>query len=554
MTSILCAARPARRGGQRGQTPLRASDAELGQMEDPQRGLTPLRDAGRGGSVCPPHRAAGRRWLAVCWLLLDFPSAVLAQAAPQDPAAEESWEVIYLGEQRMGYSHTTLRTVEGGGGPVVETRNETKLKIKRFGQELKIETTLVTRETPEGDLLGFTMETRNPPAGSSKTIATVEDGRVKLESTVGGRTTTKTVDLEPDVKSPAWQDRLLAKNPLKPGETRSFKTFMPDFNQVATIRLAADDYRETKLLDGQPRKLLRVKITQSVLPTLPITAWLDEQGDTQKTEMSLLGMSMTTYDVPAREAVKELAEAGELDLAVDTLVRVKPIRRPYETRKVVYRVTTPDEDPLAYLVAGDTQTITRIDEHTAELTVSRLELPATSRAPRDVPAEYLSASEYLQTGDERVVEHARRAAPDETNPAGIARRMERYVHDTLTEKDFSTALASAAEVAQSLQGDCTEHAVLLAAMLRTRNIPSRIAVGLVYVDKLSAFGGHMWTEAYLDGKWIPLDATLGQGGIGATHIKLGQSSFADDGPAPVTAFLPLLKILGRLEIEVVKAE
>ena len=61
-------------------------------------------------------------------------------------------------------------------------------------------------------------------------------------------------------------------------------------------------------------------------------------------------------------------------------------------------------------------------------------------------------------------------------------------------------------------------------------------------------------EALLGDTWVPLDATLGQGGIGAAHIKLAESSFADDGPAPVTAFLPLLKILGQMQIEVVRAE
>jgi transglutaminase/protease-like cytokinesis protein 3 len=132
--------------------------------------------------------------------------------------------------------------------------------------------------------------------------------------------------------------------------------------------------------------------------------------------------------------------------------------------------------------------------------------------------------------------------------------MEKYVDTALTKKDFSTALASAGEVARTLQGDCTEHAVLLAAMLRARNIPSKIAVGLIYVEPLSSFAGHMWTEALLGDRWVPLDATLGNGeaGIGAAHIKLAESSFADNGPAPTTSFLPLIRVLGRIELTVVE--
>ena len=159
----------------------------------------------------------------------------------------------------------------------------------------------------------------------------------------------------------------------------------------------------------------------------------------------------------------------------------------------------------------------------------------------------------VQSDDMRVVEHARRAALGQSDPLQTALQMERYVHQKLTKKTFSTALASAADVAGSLEGDCTEHAVLLAAMLRAADIPSRIAVGLVYVDGVQAFGGHMWTEAWIGDGWYPLDATLGRGGIGAAHIKLADSSFADDAPAPVTCFLSLLKLTGQAQIEVLES-
>ena len=127
-------------------------------------------------------------------------------------------------------------------------------------------------------------------------------------------------------------------------------------------------------------------------------------------------------------------------------------------------------------------------------------------------------------------------------------------HKELKKKNFSTALASAAEVAKNLEGDCTEHACLLAAMLRTHRIPSRVVVGLVYAERFGAFGGHMWTEAWLDGKWVPLDGTLGAGGIGGGHIKLADSDLGDEGPAPVTSFLPLMNLLSNVKIEIVRVE
>jgi transglutaminase-like putative cysteine protease len=165
--------------------------------------------------------------------------------------------------------------------------------------------------------------------------------------------------------------------------------------------------------------------------------------------------------------------------------------------------------------------------------------------------EFLLSNSYLQSEDELVKKHAADAAGDETDPWKAAQLMEHWVWQNLKNKNFSTLLASAAEVAKDLSGDCTEHAVLLAAMCRVRGIPSRVAVGLVYVPNLSSFGGHMWTEVFEKGVWIPLDATLGKGGIAADHIKFADSSFSDEGEStPISTFLPMVGSLGKMKIEV----
>ena len=119
-------------------------------------------------------------------------------------------------------------------------------------------------------------------------------------------------------------------------------------------------------------------------------------------------------------------------------------------------------------------------------------------------------------------------------------------------KNFSQAFASAAEVAKSREGDCTEHAVFLAALCRARGIPARGVMGLVYVDGGQAFGYHMWTEVYIDKQWIPLDGTLAQGGIGAAHLKIAQSNLKD--ASAYSAFLPVMQVLGRLSIKVIDAK
>ena len=75
---------------------------------------------------------------------------------------------------------------------------------------------------------------------------------------------------------------------------------------------------------------------------------------------------------------------------------------------------------------------------------------------------------------------AQAVAAGESDPWTVACALERHVKTTIRLKNYSTAMATAAEVAQSLEGDCTEHAMLLAALCRARQIPARVAIGLVY--------------------------------------------------------------------------
>ncbi len=174
-------------------------------------------------------------------------------------------------------------------------------------------------------------------------------------------------------------------------------------------------------------------------------------------------------------------------------------------------------------------------------------------APADPPGdEDRRPNNLLQSDNPKIVAMARRPAAEAKDPWTVAVSLERYVHRLITKKDFSQAFATAAEVAENPTGDCTEHAVLLAALARARGIPARAAVGLVYMQGEQSFGYHMWDEVYVHGRWIPIDATLGQGGIGAAHLKLAHSSLK--GASAYSSFLPVIRVIGRLKIRVLDAE
>jgi transglutaminase-like putative cysteine protease len=171
---------------------------------------------------------------------------------------------------------------------------------------------------------------------------------------------------------------------------------------------------------------------------------------------------------------------------------------------------------------------------------------------KDVGPKFLKSCYFIKSDDEKVREHVRQAVGDETDAWRRAIRIERWVHTHMRKDNASDAFATADHVARTLRGDCTEYAMLTAAMCRAAGIPSRAVVGLVYVDSARgpAFGFHMWAEVWVQGQWMPIDATLGKGYVGATHLKIADHSWHDT--QSLTPILPALRVVGKTAIEVIE--
>lgn len=113
---------------------------------------------------------------------------------------------------------------------------------------------------------------------------------------------------------------------------------------------------------------------------------------------------------------------------------------------------------------------------------------------------------------------ARQAIPDSRKMTLLAQR----ARQVMTRVDF-TGHVSAADALARGAGDCTEDAVILAALGRAAGIPTRVASGLVYSRERyhgvsNVFMPHSWTLAYVDGAWRSFDMSLD--GFDATHIAL----------------------------------
>lgn len=473
-----------------------------------------------------------------------------ASTALANAGQTEEWQVILMNGQRVGFAHSITWNVDREGQAVTVTEVVTHMSVKRFGGTLTSDISQRTEEDPQGRLLSFTLIQDNKPFSRTETRGEVIGDTLSIQTTSSGKSFQKEITLTPDVKSATYFERSLKEKPLQVGQSRTFQMFEPSLSKVTQVTVKQLEPAETKLLHGGLEMLDRAEMTQTVLPGVSTIVFTSPEGETRKMTVSLLGME--TYTCSAKEALQEIA-AANIDLGLDTLIKVGQIDRPLETRQVTYRLTPTDYDPRTIFAETPLQHITPSENGSYLIEVHALDAGTTGQesAPED---KYLSSSRFLDLSDPLIQKLSHDMAHGETDPVKIAILAEAFVHKHLKLKNFSTALATATEVAASQSGDCTEHAILLAAVLRVQKIPSRVVTGLVYVPALQAFGGHMWTEAFIHGRWVPLDGTLAQGHGDAIHLKSGDSALEESDAIPVEQFLPLIHVIGRSTLKIENIE
>ncbi|MBN2477544.1 MAG: transglutaminase family protein [Pirellulales bacterium] len=467
------------------------------------------------------------------------------------PADREIWEVNYIQGTRIGYGRTTVHDEIRQGRKVLRVEQVTHLVVVRNGDRTQQEISATSVETPDGKLLEFTSST-----GAAQTVGRVNGNQLDLETTSRGKTTKLSVPWSGEYGGPYLMHMSLLDKPLQPGERRTLGVFDPVLVQGVTYEMTARDSEPVELPGGS-FELLRIDCVMRMGEgqSMRMAAWCDRTGEILKTQLEA-AMAMETFRTSKAVALEE-TDVGTLDFVTDLAVAVdRPLPGAQDTKRVRYRVHLDGGDPAAVFVSGASQQVRSIDSNTAELTVYALR-PGQPGGNPDAPAdgstsEDIRPNNMIQSDDPRIVAMAKEAVGDQRDPWQIAQTLERYVNDSITEVDFSQAFATAAEVAEKPSGDCTEHAVLLTALARACGIPARVAVGLVYMPQSRSFGYHMWTEMYLQDRWIPLDATLARGGIGAAHLKLAHSHL--HGASAYTSFLPVIQVIGRLKVEVVEAE
>jgi hypothetical protein len=504
------------------------------------------------------------------WCGVFLLAAAPAWAQPATPrVVEETWDAAYVEGARTGYVHTTVQELRGDGKKVYRTTLAMHLTVRRYHAVVPLRIETSTDETATGQVLGLSLT-----HFLDKDRRAVQTARVDGEKlVVRGGDETKEVPWNDRVLGMYRQQQLFRERKVKAGDGFRYLNYELAVLAAVPVTVRVKPAEEVDLLraykeGSKPRvervkaRLLRaeavsdkVKIGDGSIQLPKLVSWLDKDWRVVRSEFDFPGLGTLTLYRTTREVAQQAGVAPELlpDLGLSALIPVKQvIDRPEEARAVVYRITVKgDDDPATTFARDARQQVRNVKGDSFELVVRPLREPAPVEDPPPAREEFLKSSYFLDSGHERVRALAARVAGRETEPLRKARLLEKWVHENM-KPSSAVGFATASQTARDLRGDCRQHAMLLAALCRAAEVPARTAVGLIYVrdpDRGPVLGFHMWTEVWVDGQWLGLDATLGRGSVGAGHLKIADHSWHDT--QTLAPLLPVARVLGKARVEVV---
>jgi opacity protein-like surface antigen len=518
---------------------------------------------------------ASRKLAALLALLLMSTAFVAHADEAQNVEPYEAWFVMNMGGQKAGYMHITYEQV----GDKLVSKTDMQLSIKRGNADMKIAQTSRFEETLDfKPIVAESSMALGAMATGQKLDFNAGGGKWKMTTTTAGQQQTSTIDppdadwLTPGALAKAMEDA------LKRGDQEITATTLDLSMGTKPVTMTMKRVKEESIeVFGKVVPATKWTTTMTALPGVEVEQWTDDAGQPVRQVVPMLpGMEMEMLLADKELALAEF-DAPEM-LAASLITPNKPIKNPRTLKRGVFDLVSPGLKEAygdAAVNAGFQQT-KWIDDNTLRVMIG-LDQPVKSNLPKADKAEYLAATSMLNHEDDKVsslVTEAGNASnvlpwvrgdgPERIErDKAVAGVFRSFVRNHIEAKDLSVGYASASEVVRTRQGDCTEHACLLAAMLRGAGFPSRTVTGVVYADQFAGhegvFGFHMWAQAWIatgddKGYWLDLDAAApGEiNGFDATHIALSTSAMKDeDSFNDMVKMLPLLQ---GLKVEVVELE
>jgi hypothetical protein len=454
-------------------------------------------------------------------------AVVALHAGEADKLITDQWFVGHINNQPAMTMHAVvLQKADGTFTDKVETNIVLNRALGGANIAFEVRDTQAYTVNAAGDITGFVFDHVENGVATSAT-GTVNGDQVATTVLRLGRATDTPLTIPAGTKllgQQASQD-LLVKAQWKPGDKQQFATLALIGAQVRVVTMTATHQKTNA--DGT----MTFGMSMDLMP-VPTTMTLTPKGDLvgMTMDMGFLKVAFAPSNGPVPLVGAELAPTG--------LVTAKgpaPAAGPSNRYRLPEGATVPADD------------FQRMD---GAIVTTRSE---AEPAPLADPAPFLKGEPQLELDDPQLKAWVDAlVARHQVSKPVLAERLRLAVRGYIVKKDLSQGDASALETFRSRTGDCTEHANLLAAVLRIAGIPSRVELGMVYAQDYGGWVGHAWNSAYVDDRWVHLDSAY-PGIPRSCYLKLGTTSggeWQNTGAAMIAGFT---KILGK-EVETLPAE
>ena len=463
----------------------------------------------------------------------------------------ETWMGVYMNGVKIGYSHSKESVFFKDGEKYKQSIQESMMRVTRLGgNPVEISTCQESLCDAEGNPLETVLKSK---LSANETTVKAEIKGDKIVFWSGDRITKELAYTEKFYLGIPMREIIEGKG-LIPGKKDVYTILEPltqsfvdvDFEVIA---------KEPILILGEKHDLWHVRSETTQMIPIVMDEWIDEEGEVWKS-VSQAGFLNTISIRMPKEMALQLSD-DNLDIAFSVLIESNVIfPNPQEVRKATYKVSgIPMLKMESLPFEEESQKI--LEKKGDHVIIQTRSLVFTEEQALRFPlrdeklAEYLKPTTFCQSDDRDIVDVARSIVGEETNSWAAARRIAQWVNREIS-PNSDVGFASAREIMDNREGDCSEHTVIMVTLCRAVGIPARAAVGVMYGEGIFAY--HMWPEVYvgrwvgLDPKWLALDKKTGEYYTDATHIKLGESAldeslFEELGQA-------MAEIVGQVNVEV----
>lgn len=513
-----------------------------------------------GFHCCPDYRPlkssvmlSTKKLTSILCLLIALPVVPALANKPIRPDRLEYAAIITAGK-KIGYAVTEFKTKDN----MAHSTTRIVLKLHRGATKLTFDTTHRCVETLDGKPVSFALALLQ--GLTTQNIEGFIDNAGKLNVTIvsGVHKQTRKIDWPEGAVLEHGSYLAMRRAGLKLGTKVTFKTLDPMSLTPITATFTVGKRTKVDLL-GHVVLLTEIQtLTKGRMGSISGTNYVDENCETFKIIKSMIGIQIELVKCAKEIAMEQndvldilnhLKPNDVLDiLNRSVLACPTPLENLPSRKTISYTIEATSIKAKLDLPTTDNQTIKRVGRDRIILTVSPVSSPKAQTMPyKGNDADALAAlkpTSHIQCDNKTIVALAKQAIGDATDATVAAKRIEAFVRSYISEKNLSVGYASAIEVTESREGDCTEHAVLTAALCRAAGIPAQIVGGMVYIPEFagrkSIFAPHVWNRVLIGNKWIGLDAAIGTYDSGHIAVSYGNSG-ADD-------WMRLVDTLGMFEI------